>query len=1137
MESISFSGNDHGIQTGDTHGSSNAEFYLPQERPETLSSPLSTVPFNRDPDFVSRDTLLHRIHEKSSVPGSRIALVGLGGIGKSQLAIEYSYQVRSKSPGTWVFWVYASNEVRFEQSFRDIADQVKIPGRQDPKVNIFQLVESWLLDKRKGKWVLILDNVDDGEFLCSFSVAAISQRPESQECLLKWATLLYRGAWYASESGNIADVREMASKSRKQRVISLGAEDKETLASTAMLAKAYSLEGRWKEAEQLNVQVLETRKTKLGADHPDTLASMANLASTYRNQGRWEEAEQLEVQVLETRKAKLGLDHPDTLMSINNLASTFLKQGRWYEAEQLEMQVSETQKIKLGVDHPDTLASMANLASTYRNQGRWEEAEQLAVQVLETRKAKLGADHPDTLMSMDNLASTHRDQGRWEEAEQLLVQVMETSKTKLGVDHPDTLIIMANLASTYKNQGRWEEAEQLLVQVMETRRQSLKARDFSSETAEHDTRVELGFSDSSIENDSVFSVPVSIPSTRSLDSGRGEMSSLLIQEFANLLNENRDMLSLLLIGISKEPIGFDRMRNNFRKLLKHFANNFKAEILNESHRDLRRFVSSYSVMITRELFAMVPIDEQRKIKPHVMEAEHGITSVEKRLAHERKMAFFLQSLHRGGTAPQTSEVIEVINSDNEESDQESVAEEAGEDEPYEGSLQNLGQMKHFILESAAYQILHRQLEEFVQPSLKSRFRDLVTRWSDPEHKNYGDAARYKLRNLVTDLQHVSPFDIRFERDEIGSRFVTFIGHYQHLIERWTGEPWDWWPLPRCPRPLAESETRLRWKCVCGEERWAEVPNALVKRLQSIIRSLPVDTLATQITQPPPEAHTRSNPNPRSVLNNRLISNQTSYQDHRVGQPGGSSSNPSLHRRPSGLKANIADMSISRRRVLFLAKKGGDYKLAQIRVSNMNSHTFFSTMKKEYFRLRGVLRGWFSVWRYSHCDFYKFEKFDDHEFALKIKDSFPDHANTDYEYQPRPMDNIPPISEHEFKTRFYACHKPRPLLHLHHECRRLGAHSSDILKFLPKKKTELEEAGNKREDFWGIYAREDISLRWIILYNSVCVSPLLAFFFAWIVPQGLGTDLQNPSIPLSMMIAMLSLFWSVYLSSLQFGRSH
>jgi hypothetical protein len=49
----------------------------------------------------------------------------------------------------------------------------------------------------------------------------------------------------------------------------------------AMMGSAYRLGGRWKDAEKLFVQVMETRKKKLRADHPDTLTSMANLASTY----------------------------------------------------------------------------------------------------------------------------------------------------------------------------------------------------------------------------------------------------------------------------------------------------------------------------------------------------------------------------------------------------------------------------------------------------------------------------------------------------------------------------------------------------------------------------------------------------------------------------------------------------------------------------------------------------------------------------------------------------------------------------------------------------------------------------------------------------------------------------------------
>jgi hypothetical protein len=73
---------------------------------------------------------------------------------------------------------------------------------------------------------------------------------------------------------------------------------------------------------------MEISKTTLGMDHPNTLSSMINLASTYWNQGRWEDAEQLDIRVMEISKTKLGVDHPDTLSSMANLASTYRNQGR-----------------------------------------------------------------------------------------------------------------------------------------------------------------------------------------------------------------------------------------------------------------------------------------------------------------------------------------------------------------------------------------------------------------------------------------------------------------------------------------------------------------------------------------------------------------------------------------------------------------------------------------------------------------------------------------------------------------------------------------------------------------------------------------------------------------------------------------
>jgi Tetratricopeptide repeat len=44
-------------------------------------------------------------------------------------------------------------------------------------------------------------------------------------------------------------------------------------------------DGRWKEAGELFVQVMETSSRVLGAEYPSTLTSMANLALMYRNQG------------------------------------------------------------------------------------------------------------------------------------------------------------------------------------------------------------------------------------------------------------------------------------------------------------------------------------------------------------------------------------------------------------------------------------------------------------------------------------------------------------------------------------------------------------------------------------------------------------------------------------------------------------------------------------------------------------------------------------------------------------------------------------------------------------------------------------------------------------------------------------
>ncbi|KAK0617248.1 hypothetical protein B0T14DRAFT_262902 [Immersiella caudata] len=161
MQPVSFGSQNQGVEVGLNYGSITTEVHLPPERPETPPQPFATIPFSRDPDFVDRGDILEQIDRRCSEPAARIALVGLGGVGKSQLAIEFAHRIAAGQPDTWVFWVHAGAQARVEQDFRTIADAVKLPGRNQPKADIPQLVYSWLSSERNGRWMMILDSADD----------------------------------------------------------------------------------------------------------------------------------------------------------------------------------------------------------------------------------------------------------------------------------------------------------------------------------------------------------------------------------------------------------------------------------------------------------------------------------------------------------------------------------------------------------------------------------------------------------------------------------------------------------------------------------------------------------------------------------------------------------------------------------------------------------------------------------------------------------------------------------------------------------------------------------------------------------------------------------------------------------------
>lgn len=81
---------------------------------------------------------------------------------KSQVAIEYCYRYRDSKADSHVLWVYGGTIARFYQGYKRIAQQLDIPGWDDPEASILELVRSWLSDTRVS-YLMVVDNADDIE--------------------------------------------------------------------------------------------------------------------------------------------------------------------------------------------------------------------------------------------------------------------------------------------------------------------------------------------------------------------------------------------------------------------------------------------------------------------------------------------------------------------------------------------------------------------------------------------------------------------------------------------------------------------------------------------------------------------------------------------------------------------------------------------------------------------------------------------------------------------------------------------------------------------------------------------------------------------------------------------------------------
>lgn len=129
----------------------------------TALSPSWHIPFPRNPYFTGREEVLETLHSRLGVDQAvaltqSSALHGLGGVGKTQIALEYAYQYALEYHA--VFWIGAETEEHIASSFLQIAETLQLPEREgnDQQCTI-AAVQRWL--GSHGQWLLIWDNIED----------------------------------------------------------------------------------------------------------------------------------------------------------------------------------------------------------------------------------------------------------------------------------------------------------------------------------------------------------------------------------------------------------------------------------------------------------------------------------------------------------------------------------------------------------------------------------------------------------------------------------------------------------------------------------------------------------------------------------------------------------------------------------------------------------------------------------------------------------------------------------------------------------------------------------------------------------------------------------------------------------------
>jgi UDP-2,3-diacylglucosamine pyrophosphatase LpxH len=443
-----------------------------------------------------------------------MAIIGLGGIGKTQVALELAYRTREKYRNCSVFWIPASDINSLQQAYRDVAKQLRIPGWDEEKTDVKKLVQAHLSRADVRPWLLVFDNADDlgmwirlpgsepgseglKEYLPRSKQGCVLFTSRDKRTAVKLAGNSFIEVPEMDEDGAIQLLQN--SLAEPARVAAHLQDAKALLAELTYLplaivqAAAYINENSIAPLDYLsllneqeaNVIDLLSEDFEDDGRYQSTKNSVAttwlisfeqirrrdSLAADYLSFMSCidrkdipesllpaSESHKKQIEAVGTLQAYSFIIKRSGIMMFDLHRLVHLATRNWLRKEGTLSQWAQAAIERLDDLFPE---------DEYRNRAHWRMLQPHTAYALGLGSIEHGNDCKINLAW--KYAKSLCADGWYREAEILFREALERKQRLVGWENAETLTCMGWLASTYRDQGRWKEAEELYVREKETR--------------------------------------------------------------------------------------------------------------------------------------------------------------------------------------------------------------------------------------------------------------------------------------------------------------------------------------------------------------------------------------------------------------------------------------------------------------------------------------------------------------------------------------------------------------------------------------------------------------------------------------------------------------------------------------------